>query len=375
MKVILKQGKEKPVLNGHPWIFSGAVAQMPPNAAGEIYPIYSDAGDLLGEGYFNAKSSIVGRILNDLPGSLVRAAAYRKTLFSENTTAYRVVNAEGDFIPGLIVDKYGDYLVIQVGTLGIERLKKEIVGHLQELLKPKAIYEKSTLPSRKEEGLKETQGWLTPAGENEVTVLEHGLTFKVSLTEGQKTGFFLDQREMRQKVRSLANGKKVLNCFSYTGGFSVYAADGGARHVDSVDISEKAIAMAEENLKLNARSGKCFVEDVFTFLREKPLDYDLVILDPPAFAKRQKDVIQACRGYKDINRLAFQKMPPNSTLITCSCSHFVDEKLFQTVVFQAAAEAKRSVQIVGRHLLAPDHPINLAHQEGGYLKSLTLHIN
>lgn len=374
MKVILKKGKEKPLLNGHPWIFSGAVAQMPSEAAGEIYPIYSDAGQFLGHAYFNARSSIIGRRLEDLPGSIERAVAYRQTLFGEETTAYRLINGEGDFIPGLIVDKYGEYLVLQAGTLGIERLKSEIVEHLQRLLRPKAIYEKSSLPSRKEEGLKEAQGWLAGEGVNEISILENGLQFKISPTEGQKTGFFLDQREMRQKVRSLSKDKRVLNCFSYTGGFSVYAAAGGAIQVDSVDISEKAIALARENLTLNGFAGDCFTADVFTFLREKPLDYDLVILDPPAFAKRQKDVVQACRGYKDINRVALQKMPANSTLITCSCSHFVDEKLFQTVVFQAACEAKRAVQIVGHHLLAPDHPINLAHPEGTYLKSLILHV-
>lgn len=383
--VILKKGKEKPLLNRHPWIFSGAVAAMPQGAAGEIYPIYSHSKELLGYGYFNAKASIAGRVLSfgdlsareALKQNLVKAIEFRKTLFSSDTTAYRIVNGEGDFIPGLIVDKYGDHLVIQVGTLGIEQLKGEIVSTLQELIKPQAIYEKSSLPSRKEEGLKEMHGWLTPVGSSEQTILENGLQFRVSLTEGQKTGFFLDQREMRQKVRTLSNEKMVLNCFGYTGGFSVYAAAGGAKKVDTLDISEKAIQLAQINMELNApkTSAQFFTEDVFTFLRNHPLNYDLAILDPPAFAKRQKDVVQACRGYKDINRLAIQKMPPNSFLITCSCSHFVDEKLFTTVVFQAASEAKRSVQILGRHILAPDHPINLSHPEGSYLKSLYLKIS
>lgn len=382
--VILKKGKEKPLLNGHPWIFSGAVAEMPKEATGDIYPIYSHAKELLGYGYFNSRASIIGRVLSfgslsvkdALRNHLEKAVAFRKTLFSGDTTAYRLINGEGDFIPGLIVDKYGDHLVIQVGTLGIEKLKEEIVAHLKELVAPSAIYEKSTLPSRKEEGLREVQGWFGKQGSPEVTVLENGLQFKVSLTEGQKTGFFLDQREMRQKVRNLSKDKAVLNCFAYTGGFSVYAAAGGAKQVDTLDISEKAIALARTNMQLNAPSteGQFFADDVFTFLREHPLPYELVILDPPAFAKRQKDVVQACRGYKDINRLAMLKMPSNSTLITCSCSHFVDEKLFQTVVFQAATEARRSVQILGRHLLAPDHPINLSHPEGSYLKSLYLHV-
>ncbi|MBS0655614.1 MAG: class I SAM-dependent rRNA methyltransferase, partial [Verrucomicrobia bacterium] len=193
-----------------------------------------------------------------------------------------------------------------------------------------------------------------------------------------KTGFFLDHREMRQWVRQLAKGKRVLNAFSYTGGFTVYALAGGATRVDSVDISKEAVAKACAHVTLNgfdAESQGFVCEDLFVFLREQAtLPYDLVILDPPAFAKRQKDVVQACRGYKDINRLAMQKMPPHSLLLTCSCSHFVDEELFQKVLFQAALEAGRQVRIIGRHRLAVDHPINIFHPESNYLKSFLLFI-
>lgn len=386
-KVILKKGKEKALRNRHPWIFSGAIEQCPDHLQGEILPIYSSQGELLGSGYFNSKSSIRGRMLSfgDTPPlealkrHLLQALALRKEIFrGQKTTAYRLINSEGDGIPGLIVDRYGDLLVLQVGTLGIERLKPQLIELLKELCTPTAIYEKSALPSRKEEGLETFQGVLYGQVPESVSIFENGLQFQVSILEGQKTGFFLDQREMREWVRKWAFECTVLNCFGYTGGFSVYAAAGGARKVDTVEISTKALEGAQKNMHLNGFSGEehaYFAEDVFTFLREHPLDYGLVILDPPAFAKRQKDVVQACRGYKDINRLAFQKMPTGSVLITSSCSHYVDPQLFQTVIFQAAMEAGRDVQILGRHHLAPDHPIHLCHPEGDYLKSLVLYLN
>jgi 23S rRNA (cytosine1962-C5)-methyltransferase len=234
------------------------------------------------------------------------------------------------------------------------------------------------IPSRREEGLLDEEGVLYGTlPTDELVVRENGLLFAVSVVEGQKTGFFLDHREMRHGIRLISSGKRVLNCFGYTGGFSVYAAAGGAKQVDTVDISGGAIAGARRNMELNGFSSAAhqFVEgDVFAFLRESPLDYDIVILDPPAFAKKKKDIVQACRGYKDINRIALQKMPKGSILLTSSCSYYVDPVLFQTVVFQAAVEAGRQVKIIGRHQLAFDHPINLCHPEGEYLKSLLLYV-
>ncbi|MDP1879682.1 MAG: class I SAM-dependent methyltransferase, partial [Parachlamydiaceae bacterium] len=193
-----------------------------------------------------------------------------------------------------------------------------------------------------------------------------------------KTGFFLDHREMRQWIGELSKGKKVLNAFSYTGGFSVYALAGGAESVDSIDCSQEAINACKEHVALNGfqvDQQRFICRDVFDFLREESsLPYNLVILDPPAFAKKQKDLIAACRGYKDINRLTIQKMPPQSLLLTCSCSYHVNEELFQKILFQAASEAKRQVRIVGRHRLAPDHPVNLYHPESNYLKSFLLYV-
>lgn len=296
---------------------------------------------------------------------------------SSKTTGVRLINAEGDFLPGLVVDRYHEVLVMQISTLGMEKLRPYLIEILAEICKPKAIYENSALPSRKEEGLQDVQGFVYGTANPEVPILENGLKFCVSIIEGQKTGFFLDHREMRQEIKNLSNGKRVLNCFAYTGGFSVYAAKGGAKQIDSVDISEKAIKMAEHHFDLNGLSrmhAGFYKEDVFQFLRQNSLDYDLVILDPPAFAKKQKDIIPACRGYKDINRIAMQKMPSHSILLTCSCSYHIDEALFQKVIFQASVEAKRKVRIIGRHRLGSDHPVNVCHPEGDYLKSLLLYI-
>jgi len=385
-KVILKPGKDKAIRNHHHWIFSGAIASLPNFSDGEILQVYSSKDDLLGSGYFNKKSSIIGRMVcfNDKPPleaikqSIDNALKLREQLFDDKVTnAYRLINGEGDCLPGLIVDKYNNIIVIQLATKGMDVLRPWLVEVLNDKIKPKAIYEKSLLPSRKEEGLTDVQGWLFGERLAEIEVIENGLKFNVSVEEGQKTGFFLDHREMRQLIRTLSHQKKVLNCFSYSGGFSVYALAGGAIQVDSVDISESAIEMAKRHVSLNgfkAEDQEFHVADVFQFIRERPLNYDLVILDPPAFAKRQKDVIPACRGYKDINRVVMQKLPPNSLLLTCSCSYHVDEALFQKVVFQAAVEAKRVVKIIRRHSLASDHPINLCHPEGDYLKSLLLHV-
>ncbi|MBA3815114.1 MAG: class I SAM-dependent rRNA methyltransferase [Parachlamydiaceae bacterium] len=386
-KVILKSGKDKAIRNRHHWIFSGAVDKMPEFSNGTCLPVYSSDEFLLGWGYFNRKAKIIGRMLSfdeTLPQAAIRmhleaALALRKILFKENnTTAYRLVNGEGDLLPGLIVDKYNDVLVVQISTQGMDLLRTYIVELLVELMQPRCIFERSQLPSRKEEGLQDVQGVLFgEVPSKEIEVLENGLRFNVSVIQGQKTGFFIDHREMRESVRNYSKGRRVLNCFAYTGGFSIYAAAGGATSVDSVDISKAAMVAAEENMSLNGFSSnpnQFITADVFQFLRENPIDYDLVILDPPAFAKRQKDIVAACRGYKDINRIALQKMPKKSFLLTSSCSYHVDENLFQTVIFQAAVEAKRVVKIIGRHRMAADHPINVCHPESDYLKSLFLYV-
>lgn len=384
--IYLKPGKDKPIRHRHHWIFSGAVQSLPSFANGDFLSVYTAGGELLGTGYFNRKSNIVGRMvafdaappLEAIEQRLQAAWLLRKQCMNfQETTAYRLINGEGDGLPGLVVDCYGEALVIQISTLGMDRLRDWLVNRLDHLLHPKCIYEKSLLPSRREEGLKDQQGILKGSLPDLIPIRENGMLFNVRLEKSQKTGFFLDHREMRQWIKTLARGKRVLNAFAYTGGFTIYALAGGAEFVDSVDISGEAVQAMRENVALNQLDAqRCgfFCEDVFQFLREHPLDYQLVILDPPAFAKRQKDVIAACRGYKDINRVAMQKMPAQSLLLTCSCSHYVNEELFQKVLFQAAYEANRQIRIIGRHRLAPDHPINIFHPETAYLKSFLLYL-
>ncbi len=383
-KVVLKEGKEKSLLRRHPWIFSGAVGIIPPLTPGEIAAVYSASGQFLAQAYFHPENSLTGRVLSFsedpieevLKGRVSEALRLRNALALE-TNAYRLINAEGDGIPGLVVDHYDGVLVIQVNTWGIEKLKPFLVEALIDIAKPKAIYEKSLSASRRQEGLKDSQGWLFGKAEPEIPILENGLAFLVPIEEGQKTGFFLDQREMRRMIGACSFGKRVLNCFSYSGGFSLYALKGGAKAVTSVDSCAKASLLAARHTSLNGFASdrhQIHCEDVFSFLSRVPVNEELVILDPPAFAKKRADVDAACQGYKTLNRLVLEKIPAASKLLTCSCSHYIDEALFQNLIFQAAREAGREVRILSRHVQAQDHPLSIYHPEGEYLKSLLLYI-
>ncbi len=384
--IVLKPGKEKSLLKGHPWVFSGAIANLPSIENGEVFSIFSDAGQFLAKGYFHGQNSISGRILtfkdqaieDALSQAIDRAIALRRALFQDGkTNCFRLINAEGDGIPGLIVDQYDQTLVVQINTCGIQTLKPLILELLIQKCQPRTIYEKSSSSARRQEGLEDAQGYVYGEPQDEIIVRENGIAFQISLEKGQKTGFFLDQREMRKKIGEISRGKRVLNCFSYSGGFSIYALVGGAAHVTSVDCNADALRLALVNTTLNQLDSSqhtIIQADVFDFLRSTSDQYDLIILDPPAFAKKRADQIAACAGYKEINRLAFQKLTASSAsfplLLTCSCSHYMDADLFQNVVFQAAMEARSDAQILSKHSLAADHPISLAHPEGEYLKSL-----
>ncbi len=384
--LVLKPGKEKPIKHRHHWIFSGAIAKLPEKCKGKIFGVQSHNGEFLGHAYVHPDVSITARMINfddndpldAIRSNLINAIKMRTSYFDEKqTNAYRVINGEGDALPGLVVDKYNSTLVIQFLTLGMENLRPLVIDTLRDLLSPTTIYEKSVHGSRKEEGLEAREGLIHGDDIDEIEVLENGLKFIVSVKFGQKTGFFLDQREMRDQVKALSLGKKVLNCFAYTGGFSIYAMAGGATSVDSVDTSDKALSFVSRNINANSldhTKHRNIQSDVFQFLKNQDLDYEVVILDPPAFAKGKKDIFDACRGYKEINRLAIKKMPQGSILLTCSCSGHIDNILFQQVIFQAASDAKRVVKIIGRHRLAADHPINIFHPETEYLKSLLLYI-
>jgi len=385
--VVLKPGRDKAVRNRHHWIFSGAVRDLPDFEDGAVLPVRSAGGELLGHAYLNRKSAIIGRMIafgteppdTAVRSSLERALALRKAFFDPAATnALRLVNAEGDGLPGLIADLYDDVLVLQIATLGMEKLKPLVLEVLQGTVRPRAILEKSDLPARREEGLEPFEAVLLGEPVDRVRILEAGVPYWVGLAGGQKTGFYLDQRESRRLVRETASGRRVLNTFSYTGPFSVSALLGGAIRADSVDSSEEALALAQENFELNglaSDAGLFFTADVFEFLREPALDHDYIILDPPAFAKKRTDVTAACRGYKDINRLAFQRIRTPGLVLTFSCSHFVDETLFQQVVFQAAHEAGRRVRILQKHRQAFDHPVNVYHPETAYLKGFLLYVD
>ena len=384
-KVILKPGKEKALRNRHPWIFSGAVDAFPSFLDGEVLPVYSASGDFLAQAYFHSKNSISGRVLSfsDLPiqqvvRQKIKSAIALRRFDREKTNCYRLVNAEGDFLPGLVIDLYDDLAVMQVNTCGMERLKPLIVDTLKEHLNLRGIYEKSHSSARRQEGLLDAVGPLYGDCPKEILVKENGLSFLVPIEGGQKTGLFLDQREMRQLIFRLSKQKRVLNCFSYLGGFSLFALHGGAVSATSIDASERALRYAKENTLLNHFSQsehQTVHADVFDYLKQCDESFDIVILDPPAFAKKRADVTDACAGYKEINRHAMQKMPKDSYLLTFSCSHFIDENLFGQIVFQAAIEAGRDALICSRHIQAIDHPISLFHPEGAYLKGLLLHIS
>jgi 23S rRNA (cytosine1962-C5)-methyltransferase len=384
-RLVLKKNRERPLLQGHHWIYSGAVLSASGVSAGALAEVYSQEQKKLGCAMLGAGHSIVGHMLafgeqtplEALRQRLEAALSLRKRLFSAETNAYRLVNAEGDGLPGLIVDSYNGALVMQLSHPGMELMRSHILRLLIECIEPRSIFEKSTSFLRAKEGMEQVRAHHYGDPCSRVEVREEGLRYEVDLLEGQKTGLFLDQRETRQLVRRLALGRRVINCFAYTGGFSVAALAGGAAHVDSVEISAKCAPAVDKNIALNdldARRHRFFTEDAIDFVAQRPLDCDLLILDPPAFVKKKKDIDVAFRAYKDLNRTVLEKLPAGSLLLTCSCSYHVGEELFQNILFRACREAKRKAKILTRHRQAFDHPISLFHPEGSYLKSLLLYV-
>lgn len=382
----LKPGRERSVRRFHPWIFSGAVARSEGEAqSGEIVSVRAHDGAFLGQGFYNPDSQIVCRMLTWREAAIdqtffenkIRAAyQLRQNLVAHATDSFRVVNAEGDGLPGLIVDKYAAFLIVQCSTRGIVRHQQEIITALQNVLQPRGIFERSTGAVLQEERLQPAMRLLAGAEPPElIQIEENGLRFHVNVREGQKTGFFLDQRENRRWVGALCKGRNVLNGFSYTGGFSVYAAHAGALRVVTVDSSSAAMQLAKENFALNrlpAAADDFVAADLFLFLRSTTQRFDVIILDPPAFAHRQKDLENAARAYKDINLQALKNLAPGGLLFTCSCSQPLSPDLFQKILFGAAVDAKRTVRILGQSGHAPDHPVNIYHPEGRYLQAFLL---
>lgn len=384
-RLVLKRGKERVVSNRHPWIFAGAIGRESGPADAAIADLVGESGAVLASGLYSAHSQIRLRALTfgdaelsaDTVRSRIRAAvARRRPLFDDSTSAGRLIHAEGDDLSGLVVDRYGDVLVAEVANAGLERLRPLVEQVLRQELSPRGIYFKNDLPARKLEQLPLESQWAgdgAPAAE----IVEHGLRFHVDPQAGQKTGFFVDQRDNRQLARTLSRGRTVLNLFGYTGAFGVYAAAGGAAAVHNVDISESAIEMARRNHELNGVSGEFAVADAFSFVREQSSlrrQYDLVICDPPAFAKSRHDVDRAARGYKDINLYSMRLTKPGGLLMTYSCSGHMDLDLFQKIVFSAALDTGRRVSFLQRLTAGADHPVSLYCPEGEYLKGFLLRV-
>jgi 23S rRNA (cytosine1962-C5)-methyltransferase len=400
--IVLKRGREKPVRQGHPWIFSGAIDRLPVQVAdGAVADVVSSDGEWLARGYVNRRSQIQVRLLTWKPDETVDDAFWARRLHTAisarsampelaGATAYRLVNAESDRLPGLTVDRYGDFLVMQAGTLAIDQHKAHLAAQLLALTGCAGIVERSEMATRRQEGLNAASGLLTGAAPpDRLEVAEGGLRFLVDLAHGQKTGFYTDQRENRRRVATYCRGRRVLNAFSYTGAFAVYALANGASHVTNVDSSVEALELAEANLALNGfdpdRQSAAIAGDVFDVLRDwqsglpgdgLPGDgqlFDLIVLDPPKFAHSQAQVERALRGYKEINRLAFQLLRPGGVLATFSCSGLVSADLFQKVVFSAALDALgpgQPPQILAGLRQSSDHPVSLTFPEAEYLKGL-----
>ncbi|MDD5085037.1 MAG: class I SAM-dependent rRNA methyltransferase [Candidatus Omnitrophica bacterium] len=382
INVVLKPGKEKPVLGRHPWIFSGAIELIDEDFRdGDIVRVSSSDRRFLGKGFLSPRADIAVRLLTvrDEPidgdffkKRFVRAKELRS--FSADTNAYRLINAEGDFLPGLVVDRYDDYLVLQSLFTGLSRWEGIFAKLLKEIFSPKGIYKKTASEETRSQG--PGAGFEHIWGEecpSYVEIKENGHAFIVNIREGQKTGFFLDQRENRKLAGELAKEKRVLNTFAYTGSFSVYAAQGGASSVLSVESSESAIETAKENFRRNGLDPENFGfkrADMLDEFRKMQDKFDLVILDPPAFAKSKNHIIQASRGYKDINMQAIRHIAPDGWLMTFSCSSYVSHELFKQIIFAAAKDAGRNLQIIRRLSPGPDHPVSIFHPEGEYLKGL-----
>jgi len=392
--VILKPGRERSLLRRHPWVFSGAVARLEGSpASGDSVRLHAADGRFLAWAAYSPHSQIRARVWSfeesESPGPaffrrrIERALALRRALVAQETgNALRLVHGEADGLPGLVVDRYGDMLVVQVLSAGAERWRDTLVDVLGELTGCARIYERSDAEVRKLEGLPERTGALrgdAPAAP--IEIVEHGLRYAVDVVGGQKTGFYLDQRDNRRRIRELAAGREVLNCFCYTGGFSLAALAGGASSVASVDSSGAAIELGRRNAQANGLAdsrAEWREADVFGYLREvraQGRGFDLVVLDPPKFAPTEKHAPAAARAYKDVNLNALKLLRTGGLLATFSCSGGVSADLFQKIVAGAAADAGVSATILERFHAAPDHPVLLEFPEGEYLKGLLLRRN
>jgi len=390
LKIILKPGKEQSIKRFHPWIFSGAICKIPEKVKeGDLVEVLDSFGSFLALGHWQI-GTIAVRIISfeNEPvdekfwlKKVTNAYNLRKQIGltdNPNLNAYRLIYGEGDEIPGLIADVYGDTIVMQSHTVAMFRLRS-VFGNVFKTVfgnKLKAIYDKSenTLPFKA--GLEQENGFIYGKSDNSV-IIENGLKFKVDWEKGQKTGFFVDQRENRVLLETYSADRTILNLFSYSGSFSVYAMRGNAKLVHSVDSSERAINLAKENILLNFADDerhKAYTEEAFKFMEQSAGKYDLIILDPPAFAKHFNVIPNALKGYRRLNAKALEIIKPGGLLFTFSCSQVISREVFRTTIFSAAAQSGRKVQILRQLEQPADHPVNIYHPEGEYLKGLLLYV-
>ena len=383
----IKQQRIGPVLGGHPWVFSQAFTSLPDGIpAGTPVRLVDQAGEFLAFGYFSSYSQITVRIWGREKDETVDdrffarrvERAYRlrqKYVESAETDAFRLINGESDFLPGLIVDKYSDYLVVQFHTRGIESWKNEIVAALKQVMKPKGIYERSDMSARKTEQMESHAGLISGDVPDLVSIRENGFKFLVDVKKGQKTGFFLDQRDKRLAFSRYTRDAAVLNCFSYTGGFSVYALAGGARRVVHVDTSAAALDLARENIAVNGFDpGRCefIAGDVKNYLRKGGEPFDAIVLDPPAFVKDRRKKKEGMIGYRGINESAVRLLPEGGILLTCSCSAHLSLEDFRFLISEAGGRTRRTLKFLETYTHGIDHALLVPFTEGQYLKCFIL---
>lgn len=383
-KIILGRGKGYRVEQGHPWIYNNEIEKQEPSISnGEIVEVLNFKEKFIGRGYYNAQSQIVVRLLTRsevqidrsfFEHKLLQARAQREAFGYINN--YRLIFGEADGLPGLVIDKFGDYYVMQILTLGMERWKDCICDLLTRHFKPKGIYERNDVPVRVLEGLQEQKGFLSQPFPTQIEIDEYGVRFRFDIAEGQKTGFFLDQKENRLELKEICRNAHVLDCFTYTGSFALFAAHFGAASVTGYDISEWAVHQARENARLNSFHACEFIcANAFDILPEKLKageKYDVVILDPPAFTKSRKNIQSAVRGYKEINLRGIKLCKPNGFLMTYSCSHFMSDELFYETLREAAMDAGRTIKRIKYLQQAKDHPVLPGVPETQYLKGYLL---
>ena len=383
-KITLRKTRETRVRSGHPWLYASEIERVEGESAAGVAEVYSAKGTFLARALYNPASQIALRILTthdepidaDFFARRVRTAwEYRQRFCDVNSC--RAIYAEADFLPGLVVDKFGGVLVVQVLSLGMELWKRELTDILVEVIRPEGIYERNDVPVRRLEGMQETTGLLYGDVPDRVPMVENGIVYAVDVKHGQKTGFFLDQKENRAAIAPLCPGARVIDMFCHNGSFALNAAKYGAREVTGVDISEDALAVARDNARANGLDANFEAHNCFDLLRalsDQGEKYDLVILDPPAFTKTRQMTERALRGYKEINLRGMKLVPDGGFLVSCSCSQHVDDAAFTAMLNEAARDAKKKLRMVEFRTQAKDHPILPASPETKYLKCAILQV-